>query len=538
MRTPPPRTVPGARWFTDRSVRLKVLSAVGVAAGVATVVGVLGLAALSDAADVSQDIYADNVMSIESIGMMIDDVEQIRLAIRDSAPGADADPAALSALPSLMADFEDVEAQYEDLGLDPDRMALVQEATTELESIGATATETLAADASAGNTAAWAQVNETNIQPLASQVIDDLDQLRDIDAQEAKAAASSAHVSYEHHRLVFLLVLGIGLATALAIGWVVASMLTGGVRRVQHVAEGLAAGDLTRTTGLTSRDEVGQMGAALDAATGSLRGVMAEVVGSCDAVASASEELSASAAQIAASAEETSAQSGVVSAAAEEVSRNVGTVAAGAEEMGSSIREIAQSANDAARVAGQAVTEAAAANATVVTLGESSREVGSVVKLITAIAEQTNLLALNATIEAARAGEAGKGFAVVAGEVKDLAQQTAKATEEIARRVQAIQSDSTGAVDAISRIGSVIGQINDYQLTIAGAVEEQTATTNEIARSVSEAASGSGEIAANITGVSGAAESTTVALAQTRAAVDDLSRMAAGLRATVSRFSY
>ena len=160
------------------------------------------------------------------------------------------------------------------------------------------------------------------------------------------------------------------------------------------------------------------------------------------------------------------------------------------------------------------------------------------VRTITSIAEQTNLLALNATIEAARAGEAGKGFAVVANEVKELAQETARATEDIVRRVEAIQADTGGAVLAIGRIGEVIGQINDYQLTIASAVEEQTATTNEMSRSVAEAAGGSTEIAANITGVSTAAESTTQALGQTRVAVDELSRMATDLRSQVSRFVY
>jgi methyl-accepting chemotaxis protein len=143
-----------------------------------------------------------------------------------------------------------------------------------------------------------------------------------------------------------------------------------------------------------------------------------------------------------------------------------------------------------------------------------------------------------APIALARAGDPGKGFAVVAGEVKDLAQQTATATEEIARRIEAIQADSAGAVEAISQIGAVIGQPNDCQVIIASGVEEQTATTNEMARSVTEAASGTGEIAANITGVSTAAESPTVALTQTRTAVDDLSRMAAGPRATVRRVSY
>jgi methyl-accepting chemotaxis protein len=248
--------------------------------------------------------------------------------------------------------------------------------------------------------------------------------------------------------------------------------------------------------------------------------------------------MSATSEQIAASAEETSAQAGVVAAAAEQVSRNVQTVATGSEEMGASIREIAHNAAEAARVAAGAVGVAQETNATVGKLGESSTEIGNVVKVITSIAEQTNLLALNATIEAARAGEAGKGFAVVANEVKELAQETARATEDISRRVAAIQSDTEGAVDAIGQISQVIGQINDFQTTIASAVEEQTATTNEMNRNVTEAATGSGEIAANVSGVAQAAQVTTEGVAQTQTAVAELARMSTDLHTQVSRFTY
>ncbi|SNT03659.1 methyl-accepting chemotaxis protein [Geodermatophilus saharensis] len=310
------------------------------------------------------------------------------------------------------------------------------------------------------------------------------------------------------------------------------------LRRVQALATRLATGDLTEGTGIRQRDEVGQVAEALDAAQEGLRAVMASVASSADAVAASSEELSASSAQISASAEETSAQSGVVAGAAEEVSRSVQTVAAGAEEMGASIREIATNAAEASAVAARAVSAAESTTATVARLGESSAEIGNVVKVITSIAEQTNLLALNATIEAARAGEAGKGFAVVANEVKELAQETAKATEDIARRVQAIQGDTTAAVTAIGEISSIVAQISDRQTTIASAVEEQTATTSEMSRSVQEAAQGSGQIADNIAGVSGAADATTQALTQTRTAVDELARMAADLRAGVARFTY
>ncbi len=247
-------------------------------------------------------------------------------------------------------------------------------------------------------------------------------------------------------------------------------------------------------------------------------------------LSSSAEELTAVSSQMASNAEETSAQASVVSAASEQVSKNVQTVATGVEEMNAAIREIAKNASDAARVSQGAVTVAATANATIGKLSDSSLEIGKVIKVITSIAEQTNLLALNATIEAARAGEAGKGFAVVANEVKELAKETAKATEDISRKIEAIQGDTHGAVDSIRKIGEVIAQINDISNTIASAVEEQTATAHEMSRNVAEAAKGTDEIAQNITSVAMAAQSTSQGATNCQQAASEMSRMATELQ--------
>jgi len=308
------------------------------------------------------------------------------------------------------------------------------------------------------------------------------------------------------------------------------------VQEASAVLSRIAGSDLTARVEGEYRGDHARLKQDINQMAADLHESLRRFAGSVQTVAASSEELTALSHQMAGHADETAVQARLVSSASEEVSKNVTSVASGAEQMQSSIREIAKNANEAARVAKNAVATAQVTNTTVAKLGESSTEIGNVIKVITSIAQQTNLLALNATIEAARAGEAGKGFAVVANEVKELAKQTAKATEEIGQKIEAIQADTRGAVSAIGEIGTIINQINDISNSIASAVEEQTVTTNEIGRSVAEAASGTGEIAHNISGVATAADSTTKNAGDTKQAAQALSQMATDLQRVLAKY--
>jgi len=312
-------------------------------------------------------------------------------------------------------------------------------------------------------------------------------------------------------------------------------------RKVDAILGTVAAaskGDLTKEITVSGQDAIGQMGSGLSQFFSNLRDSVGRIARTAGSLSTASGELSSVSQQMSATAEETSAQAGVVSAASEEVSRNLQTVATSTEEMSATIKEIAKNTTESAKIASEAVRVAQATNVTVSKLGDSSAEIGQVIKVITSIAQQTNLLALNATIEAARAGEAGKGFAVVANEVKELAKETAKATEDISRKIEAIQADTKGSVDAIGAISKIINQVNDISNSIATAVEEQDATTNEMTRNVTEAAKGASEIAKNIIGVAEAAKNTAQGAGDSQKAAQQLTQMSNELRQLVDQFKY
>ncbi|WP_432509983.1 methyl-accepting chemotaxis protein [Kineococcus sp. SYSU DK001] len=367
-------------------------------------------------------------------------------------------------------------------------------------------------------------------------VAEALTELRQLTQQQVDDLVAAGHAAAQRATVVTVAVLVAGLGLALLTTVAVVRRVRRDARAIAAAADGLRRGDLTGGSGVQRGDELGTIATALD-------GALADLRGQFSAVAAAADDLDRSARGLldsSAEADGAAGRAGVqVRAVTEDVSRvtsGLQTVSAASEEMESAIRMISQSAAQATGVAAQAVETAETTHAVVTRLGESSAEIGDVVKVITAIAEQTNLLALNATIEAARAGEMGKGFAVVAGEVKELAQQTARATEDISRRVGTIQADTQGAVAAIGSIAEVIARVNDLQTSIASAVEEQSATTSEISRALGEASDGAHRIDGSIGQVSDATDATGASVVTTRAAADDVRTVTGRLRDVVGRF--
>jgi methyl-accepting chemotaxis protein len=388
----------------------------------------------------------------------------------------------------------------------------------------------------AGNTAEALQLLTTTAKPQFIEWLRTINVLIDLEEAKNQAEGAEARSIADGFLWTMLLLCGTATALALVVAWRIARSITRPMAEAVSVFAAVADGDLTQRLDVAAKDGLGELGQYANKALARFSEAMAAVAAGAGELVATSDRVGGMSQRIAADAEESAAQAGVVAGAAAEVSRNVQTVAAASEEMGVSIREISHSATEATQVVGRAVSAAEVTNVTVSRLGDSSREIGDVVKVISSIAEQTNLLALNATIEAARAGEVGKGFAVVANEVKELAQETAKATEDIARRVEAIQADTASAVGAIEEVSAIIGQIDDYQTTIAAAVEEQTATTAEMDRNVTEAATGSEQIATNIAGVATAARSTTESVTASRQAAVELAGLSTRMQQLTAQF--
>jgi len=526
------------RWFGNLRVGAKISLALAISILAGGLVAGVGLVGLSQANSNATAIYEENLKPTATLAGAQGYFDDELLALMMASIAASAADSQINRDKALKAaDLMNTEMKtFADLGLTPAQQAEVDKLDQALTAFDKVRDDQLIPAALTSDNAKFEATYGTTAAPLIATANSAFDALKDFEASSAAQAAAANTDTYESSRRTMIICLIVGFLLAAALGWLTVRRITHPLGEVSAMLSRVADGDLTGVVTVSSRDEVGVMAGSLNRASSSMQTTVQALGTASHSLAAAAEQLSATSTQIAGSAETASNQANAVSVAAEEVSRNVDTVSAGSEEMGASIREIAQNANLAAEVASQAVMMAQTTNQTVSKLGDSSAEIGNVIKLITAIAEQTNLLALNATIEAARAGEMGKGFAVVASEVKDLAQETASATENISTRVTAIQNDTGTAITAIGEISEIIAKISDYQTTIAAAVEEQTATTGEMNRGVGEAASGVGEIAAGVERLAMSNKLTTESVADSQRAASELARMSGELQSLVGTF--
>lgn len=419
--------------------------------------------------------------------------------------------------------------------------------------------------AAAGKTADAATYYTGDMRTLYNKFWADLQADEAYQLKMGQKATQDGADAYSSARMLIMAALGIAAVLCVAMGWLIVAGVSSPIRVMTSAMGRLAQHDLnTQVEGAERKDEVGEMAKAVlvfknsmietdrlkaeqeeaqrvAAARSTLvdkltREFDAKVQTVVQGVSSQATQMEASAQAMSATAEEATKQASAVAAASEQGAANVQTVASAAEELSSSIAEIGRQVSHSSQIAANAVTEARKANEMVQGLLGASQKIGEIVALINDIADQTNLLALNATIEAARAGEAGKGFAVVAAEVKNLATQTSKATEEIGAQITSVQGATQDAVNAIGSIGKTIGEIDQIATTIAAAVEEQGAATQEIARNVEEAAKGTQEVSSNIGGVTEAANSTGAVANQVLSSARTLTHQSGEMRELVENF--
>jgi methyl-accepting chemotaxis protein len=527
----------------------------------------IGIKGLADMEAGLRTVYVDRVIPLQQLSDITDDYYNVRILVMESVNTTDVGVVTQNKakIDELVGGAKQIWTAYLQTYLTPEEKTLAAEADAAFGKYDEVRGRVLATLAS-GDFAAGKALAKSEGGPALAAVMNGAAKLRELQVRVAEEEFNKAEEAYAHDRLVLIGGLVFAFLAGSAVAWLIARSITGPLSRIIDVMRALTSGDLTvEVAGSERKDEVGDVAKAvlvfkdglLEAEK--LRGEQEEAkqrneverrkamhdmadqfestIGSVlNGVTGAATELQATAQSMAATAEETTRQSATVAAASEEATQNVQTVSAATEELTASIREISGQVTESNRIVGDAVNQANDTNDKVQGLADAAHKIGEVVNLINDIAGQTNLLALNATIEAARAGEAGKGFAVVASEVKALANQTARATEEIAAQVRAIQDASNSSAGAIKNITSTVHRVSEISTAIASAVEEQGAATQEIARNVQQAAAGTGEVSSNIVGVSQAAQSTGAAANQVLASAGELARNGVILKDQVDGF--
>jgi methyl-accepting chemotaxis protein len=522
-------------WFRNLNIGKQLAVAFGFLEVLIIGIGIFGLGQLSTVNQTTVQVVSRQMPSVKVLGALKYDASAVRRSELSHLLATEHKEKWDGPLKQAMNDVEEHEKEYEPLINSDEARKLDHDFRHAWGKYLAVHEKSVAlAQENEYQAGLLAQSEGSDAFEAASSVLQDEVVLAD---KGAAAFAQRGGEVYSSSRFWIIGFLACAVAGGFAMSTAIGRMQSVASGRMLAQMEEIAAKNLEiEDVQVDSEDEIGRACVALNTMKNSLGGVIQLITETAMRVASASDELFAAREQITSNSEKTSAEANTVSQAAQRVSQNLQTLSRGSEEMATTIQSISSHAHEAASVAGKAVETAQAATATVAKLGKSSAEIGEVIKVITSIAQQTNLLALNATIEAARAGSAGKGFAVVANEVKELAKQTAKSTEEISRKIAAIQSDTKGAVDAIGTIAGVIDQINDISGTIATAVEEQSATTNEMKRNVGEAATGAGEISSGIGEVARVADGTSFRAQESQRAAQELSEVAKLLSGLMAQF--